>query len=318
VVKRGKLPWAATSMPDIRRQWCNALDAMVAQQSMVIDEPPPAPTATAARLMQQLTAKARKSLLRMRAEIDAIRSAELYWVSRDMVDVAVAAAETLPEWTPSLVVPAPNGLLCWAKPTGVLPFLGSDDLPQGDVTLDGMWWWTDPEGILQMQPVSRLAKNPKLANSFGGSSPLWTATSALMVDPRVPRDDELTSSPLASTVSVLGAAWLLMGQPLLASTRAMNDSMAAPASSGAGRLPHSSGRTRVTIVELRRPINKPRNDGPATSGRQFQRRWWVSGHWRQQVCGPSNSQRRPTWIEPYTKGPQDAPLINDRVHVWRR
>lgn len=34
----------------------------------------------------------------------------------------------------------------------------------------------------------------------------------------------------------------------------------------------------------------------------------VRGHWRQQACGPKFSDRRATWIEPYWKGPEDAPI----------
>lgn len=34
----------------------------------------------------------------------------------------------------------------------------------------------------------------------------------------------------------------------------------------------------------------------------------VRGHWRQQACGPRFSDRKATWIEPYWKGPEDAPI----------
>jgi len=37
--------------------------------------------------------------------------------------------------------------------------------------------------------------------------------------------------------------------------------------------------------------------------------WLVRGHWRNQVCGPQRSERRPTWISPYWKGPEDAPVL---------
>ena len=62
----------------------------------------------------------------------------------------------------------------------------------------------------------------------------------------------------------------------------------------------------MTIVELRRPIRLPNDKTEGTSDRQFSRRWWVGGHWRQQAGGPQpNSQRRPTWVAPYIKGPQE-------------
>ncbi len=42
----------------------------------------------------------------------------------------------------------------------------------------------------------------------------------------------------------------------------------------------------------------------------------VRGHWRNQACGPRLTERKMTWIEPYWKGPEDAP-INVRPHVVR-
>lgn len=39
----------------------------------------------------------------------------------------------------------------------------------------------------------------------------------------------------------------------------------------------------------------------------------VRGHWRRQACGAGLSERRLMWIEPYWKGPVDAP-INTRPH----
>jgi hypothetical protein len=36
--------------------------------------------------------------------------------------------------------------------------------------------------------------------------------------------------------------------------------------------------------------------------------WVVRGHWREQAYGPHYSLRRPVWITPYIKGPEDKPL----------
>ena len=106
------------------------------------------------------------------------------------------------------------------------------------------------------------------------------------------------ASPL---VSVVGAAWLLMGQPTVAATRALEASSQARtegASTTTGPDPD-----RVSIIELRRPMSPPREQDGSSSERQYHHRWWVGGHWRQQACG---------------KGPEGTPLMKDRVHVWRR
>ncbi|EHB48720.1 hypothetical protein MycrhDRAFT_5561 [Mycolicibacterium rhodesiae JS60] len=318
MVRRSGLPWAPTSIPEMRRQFCNALEATIAYQSTAVDEPPPTSTPGKARHLQRMTAKLAESLQQMSDEVEVLRSAELYWVSRDMVDVAVQASESLPEWTPAATLPAPNGVMCWGKPADVIPYNGPAGGPNLDVAWDGMWWWTRPDGVLQLQPLSRLARNPELLEPYKVSSPLWTAGSTLVLNPLVPRTDEQAHAPEASQfVSITGAAWLLMGQPVVAATRSLNDDRPATAGPDGGP-PAPPNPSRVTIVELRRPISPPRDHDAESGDRHYQRRWWVSGHWRQQVCGPNNTQRRPTWIAPYVKGPDGAPLTADRVHVWRR
>ncbi len=37
--RRKATPWAAPGLPDIRRQWCNALDSLVDHQSSALAEP---------------------------------------------------------------------------------------------------------------------------------------------------------------------------------------------------------------------------------------------------------------------------------------
>lgn len=48
--------------------------------------------------------------------------------------------------------------------------------------------------------------------------------------------------------------------------------------------------------------------------RELSVQFLVRGHWRNQACGPRLTERRLTWIEPYWKGPEDAP-INRRAHI---
>lgn len=92
---RGAVTWAATSVPEIRRQLCNALDATVEKHSEAL-EPQDGPLAGSKRLAR-LQKKQAEAIEEMASESRTLRSAELYWVSRNMVDVAVGAADTLPE-----------------------------------------------------------------------------------------------------------------------------------------------------------------------------------------------------------------------------
>lgn len=169
MVKRRSLPWAPNCVPDMRRQWCNALDTLVERQSAALAEPTDA-SGEGARRLQRLQAKLAESLSQMSAEADAIKSASLFWVSRDMVDVALDAAGSLPEWTPAIAAPAPTGVLCWAKPAGSVPWNALSSTDPTEVPWDGLWWWFRPDGVLQLQPLSRLAKNPALIAPYEVSS----------------------------------------------------------------------------------------------------------------------------------------------------
>ncbi len=314
--RRQRLTWAPTSIPEVRRQWCNALDQLVARftdQGLT----PPDPSESGSRRLLRMQSKLAAEMEIMKVETDALRDADMYWVSRDMVDVALDAALSLPEWSPSMCWPSRNGLLCWARAASDIPF-GPKGTATEHVSWDAVWWWLRPDGRLQLSPSSRFTKRPDLIAPYQVSTPLWSAHS-IVIDPNEPRTEEVNGTEAAHPfVSVVGAAWLLMGQPAVAETREIRDTTNERRSGRPGR-PEPATPT-VTLVDVRRLRRAPHDkaDDATTGDRQFSRRWWVGGHWRQQACGPERSMRRPTWIAPYVKGPEDKPLTGDRVNVWRR
>jgi len=84
-----------------------------------------------------------------------------------------------------------TGLLCWAKPAGTVT--NSQLLPAAnEVSWDAVWWWSRPDGALQLQPASRHAA--KAQAMFGVRSPL-SSTQTIIIDPQVPRTDEVLSTP---------------------------------------------------------------------------------------------------------------------------
>ena len=68
----------------------------------------------------------------------------------------------------------------------------------------------------------------------------------------------------------------------------------------------------INIVKLRRVIYKgsavPTDIGTESTF-EYKGRFWVRGHWTQQPYGKGRKLRRPQYIDPYIKGPEDKPMI---------
>jgi hypothetical protein len=344
--RRPTAPWAATSMPEMRRQWCNAIDAVanVTFDSYDVELPPNAPAQLVAsrKRIERMKIKLAEAAAVMKTESRALRGAALYWVTRDMVDVVLDAARSLPEWIPGLAAPAPTGLLCWAKSAGTVPY--GKPLPDHvraslnekgytprrigetktvDIPWDALCWWTRPDGALQLQPASRDVKHAGMLANAKTTSPLWAAHTILL-DPRVPRTDETQRTEHAHPfVSAAGAAWLLMAQANVTETRTIGPApqpQSPPPANADSEVPTASRNDPppVTIIELRAKPNSPDRE-VGDPGRTYSHRWQVSGHWRQQPCGPNSSLRQPRYITEYVKGPEGTPLITkERVHVLRK
>ena len=65
-------------------------------------------------------------------------------------------------------------------------------------------------------------------------------------------------------------------------------------------------RPEVRVIRLPRRV---RGSAGEPRSVDWQSRWIVSGHWRQQPWGPERKRIRPVWIAPYLKGPEDKPLV---------
>lgn len=226
------------------------------------------------------------------------------------------------EWTPSLAMPSPTGMLCWARPAGTVTD-GHLLPPVNEVSWDSIWWWSRPDGALQLHPASR--NTAKAQAMFGVRSPLWTAHT-IIVDPKKPRTDEVVGSPQGHRfVSVLGAAWLLMGQANISETSTFTDTSPPPRRRDPASTTSSTPRERqpvtVTLVDLRGARAAGKRSRGSDRRSQEERTWvaWPGGYWRQQAFGPGHSLRKPKWVGPYTKGPEGAPLAapKPRVNVLR-
>ena len=77
----------------------------------------------------------------------------------------------------------------------------------------------------------------------------------------------------------------------------------------------SKAGAKVSVVRLRRKHHREAHEA-GVSGRKYQGRWWVSGHFRNQWY-PSLQAHKVKWIAPYVKGDSDAPL-KERVYRVER
>lgn len=112
-------------------------------------------------------------------------------------------------------------------------------------------------------------------------------------------------------ISVLGATWLLMGQPNIVENDTSSVNVMVRKKSQKKGTQRPKQKVRVSVRHL---TTTARNNSRKGSGNKATTRWWVRGHWRQQACGPNRSLRKPIYIEPHTAGAADAP-VDDRPSV---
>lgn len=286
--RRSGLPWAPTSLPAMRRQWCHVLEEGID------------------RLREQgspLAAQAQEDLA-------GVAASSLYFVSRDMTDLATSAAESLPEWSPAAAIPEPFGLLAWAKPAGLFDWPVPGAAERIPMPVDAVLWGVR-DGAVAVSCAFRtdriadklnpgLARLPLLSHPVG----VWD-----LEQPVAHRVEDGRVAPLA----ILGSAWLLMGQVRVATTRTIGGSGAGGGESAAA----VEDSPAVSLIELRRPARDATGDSGGGQRRRSDKRWWVTGHWREARVGPGRTLRRPVWVNPHIKGDPSAEL-SERVTVWRR
>jgi len=261
----------------------------------------------------------------MRKYRTAFLTADLFWVTSAMADLTTAAAATIPEQTlERALAPADTGFMVFERSSG-----------SGEVPARGLVWHFTGEGLLvfvlidAVHGADRLAhqsttvrigdvadrqraRNAALVLLLDTYGPLLGAGQFLVPYEVVPGRDVADDERV--NVAWLRAAWALMRQPFLCETRTVTGD----ASTG-----QPGGKVRpatpdVTLVDLRHARTVEAGE-PGHSGRTYQVQWIVSGHWRNQACGPGRASRRLIFVDPYTKGPDGAPLrAAPKVNVWRR
>lgn len=235
---------------------------------------------------------------------DQIRTAQLWWVSRDMTRLAedTVQAGDFPEPDP----PAQCGMIFFEGDVQHISFRFDND-GSGETRVAAILWqdvgresvkisvFTDnPVGIREMH-----------ADSFG--------LPVVSLAPSVVRENDGSFQWLCG---LLYAVWALSAEPHICEAKPAKPDMAHP-------LPQRFDPEirKVKMLVLRENLHRPGGsaDDDERVRREYSHRFIVRGFWRDQAYGPNHSLRRRQWIPPFVKGPADKPLIcKETVRIWKR
>jgi hypothetical protein len=112
--------------------------------------------------------------------------------------------------------------------------------------------------------------------------------------------------PGADPAAALVATWLLVVQQAASVTTAEVDRAIRKTYARTNR-----PAPEVRIVRIRANRGTRSSLGRSASSdlaHPQSSRFWVSGHWRNQAYGPRRALRRPIYISPFLRGPDDAPI----------
>lgn len=287
--------------------------------------------------MKPLASPTRAAQILAAAEVSRLKQGELFFVTSEMADLAIAAGATLPDF--NLMpedLPSPSGMIFfekeiaavdyseWYEAEGRSPIVaaswspwdgGNDRWVHG-----GIWitWYSDREAILQSGISRKIYTQRQIAEMRPGLGRLLIDNESQCPFSPVPlpiSDDGSNEKSLRDAtgiirwLAVLKSAWLLMAQPIASVREAVYDRAARRRIEKRGKEP-----PRVRVITLRRPASS----GSGESDREYHHQWIVRGHWRQQWY-PSRGTHRPVWIAPHIKGPEGAPLLGgEKVYAWAR
>jgi hypothetical protein len=277
----------------------------------------------------------------------ALRAAELFFVAKDMTRMAVSAGLALPSYRLHPEdLPATHGLLLWeeyatdayegGEYTGC-PIIGVSWAQRGGGVEFRTWclredWITFMAkgdvraGLKDLTAAEvralRLAYPQQIVCMSRGWLPFrkvpgWLSsmpedTSGMTVAEL--EDHSKSAGRQEQAERALVVTWLLMGQTLV------REEETAPSKASAKHLRRIDPNllTSVRYVQLRH-AGVPSQERGKGSGRPYQHRWIVRGHWRNHWY-PSRQAHRPIWIDSHVKGPDGAPILDpDKlVNILRR
>lgn len=235
------------------------------------------------------------------------------WVSPDFGDLLTDAAVQLPPDTfpDNDVFPSLAGVVLFAAPIiADFPVPATDGLLyRMTQPLRGLIWGAAEGGEHLVGPLVHDREGVAMAaNAYTPHS----MTRPDLSDPNT--RDRLTVMQLAAAFASL------VTQPGVTATSTHRTPSAPGVKSKKGRTPKRVKQPDVRLIDLRPGTeHAAAYDRAAGRTREWRHRWMVRGHWRNQPY-PSLGKgvTRRTWIAPYLKGPDGAPLLTTpKVHRAR-
>jgi hypothetical protein len=282
--------------------------------------------------------------------------AQSFHVTEDMAHLVVYAASQLSgvDRINRMMLPSPAGLvrfegglpfqdvrgrlmkISWAAWCPVVVYRGKPGSGQPfETTLLFLWndHRADPDAIyelLQQEPPERRRRYEQAFGRWGFIGSEYVIDGMRLGEAYGEPDDRKraevladgdTPTPFTNSIRMMHAFWLLLGQTVTLSSEAHLDRAHRKRAGRAG-IP-----ARVTVVQLRN-VESRRAEGESLV--EWSHRWIVRGHPAWRACGPNHPMaelypgatdkyRCRVWIEPFTKGPADKPLvITDKVYSLSR
>lgn len=278
-----------------------------------------------------------------------LKDPSYWWVTEDMVDLLAAAEKDLPNETvlERELVPQPSGLVVFAKPLVGLdakvdahellvhailwgtvrlpPWPGFSDTPQLALGISSYRMLSLDEGLTPDQlgmAAATGALNPALFQNYDQQlhGDLWVplGRSDWVYGERADHihmpAEGFTMASIIEDRKRVATMWLLQAQEGIAET---NDSEPSRAERRRAER-EGAPRPLVRVVDVKRRAPARSSNLSDDEKRHLHVRFLVSGHWRRQAYGPGRQYRRPKWINPHWRGPDDGPISDTKkVRIWK-
>lgn len=220
---------------------------------------------------------------------DSLDRARLYWIDTNFTELAEHAASQMPAVTADRdLAPCDDGLLVWSR-SATASRISAISWTTRDDTIRVVVYRVVGGGLddTAMQ---------HLRDEVGWLAPMRT----FQLHHELPVDEAHDHGS-----AILLATWLLIAQKAAEAVPAEVDKAVRKRYARTKRpLPD------VRILRIRAHTQRDDTTNTATpgTGRTYTSRVWVTGHWRNQAYGKGRALRRPVYIHPFLRGPEDAPI----------